>query len=133
MLLLSKVQDGYMGNPTPKGIKRAVAPTISDALKIIQESKLFIGISSGLSWLSWAAGTDTILISGFTDVFMEPMNGIRRVINEDVCHGCWSYYIFNPGDWNWCPVHKGTDRQFECSKTITSEQVINEIKPALKL
>jgi FkbM family methyltransferase len=31
------------------------------------------------------------------------------------------------GDWNWCPLHKGTDRQFECTKQITSEMVIKEI------
>jgi hypothetical protein len=73
------------------------------------------------------------LISGFTDKHFEPINGIRRIINEDVCHGCWSTHMFDKGDWNWCPLHKGTERQFECTKTITSEQVIKEIKSALKL
>jgi hypothetical protein len=37
-------------------------------------------------------------------------------------------YKFDKGDWNWCPVHKGTDRQFECHKSITSEMVIKQIK-----
>jgi len=131
VILLSKEPDGYMGNKSPNGVKRVSTPSILDALKVLQESKLFIGIGSGLSWLSWAAGTETILISGFTDIFVEQLNDIRRVINEDVCHGCWSKYSFDPGDWNWCPVHKGTDRQFECSKMISSEQVINEIKSIL--
>jgi FkbM family methyltransferase len=31
------------------------------------------------------------------------------------------------GDWNWCPLHKNTDRMFECTKEITSEMVILEI------
>lgn len=131
--LLSKEIDGYMGNIHPHGITKKNAPTPLDALKVLQESELFIGISSGLSWLSWAAGTKTILISGFTDVYTEPMEGITRIINKDVCNSCWNTHAFDPGDWNWCPVHKGTERQFECSKTITSEEVIEKIKIELGL
>jgi autotransporter strand-loop-strand O-heptosyltransferase len=130
--LLSKEVDGYMGNKNPKGVIKIDTPTTEDVLKVIQESELFIGISSGLAWLSWAAGTETILISGFTYKYIEPLDGIRRIINENVCHGCWSDFIFNPGNWNWCPMHEGTSRQFECSKSITSKQVIDEIKLILK-
>jgi hypothetical protein len=35
------------------------------------------------------------------------------------------------GDWNWCPDHKGTERQFECTKSITSEMVIKELEKFL--
>ena len=28
----------------------------------------------------------------------------------------------------WCPEHKGTDRQFECTKSITSEIAIKSIE-----
>ena len=131
--LLSSEIDGYMGNKNPEGVIKIQNKKIEDILKIIQESELFIGISSGLAWLSWGGGTDTILISGFTDDYTEPRNGVRRIINKNVCNSCWNKYDFNPGDWKWCPVHKGTDRQFECSKTITSAQVISEIKLALKI
>ena len=53
-----------------------------------------------------------------------------RIVNENVCHGCWNKaeYKFDKSDFNWCPLHKGTDRMFECQKSITSEMVINEIK-----
>jgi len=129
--LLSREDDGYMGNNNPKNVTRIRSGSIENIIKIIQESELFIGISSGLSWISWAVGTETILISGFTDVITEPMKGIRRIINKNVCNGCWNKYDFDGGDWNWCPVHKGTDNEFECSKSITSEQVIKEIKSAL--
>jgi autotransporter strand-loop-strand O-heptosyltransferase len=131
--LLSSEIDGYMGNKNPEGVIKIQNKKIEDILKIIQESELFIGISSGLSWLAWGARTETILISGFTDDYTEPTIGVRRVINKNVCHGCWSNYDFDPGDWNWCPVHKGTDRQFECSKTISPSQVINEIRFALQI
>jgi len=129
--LLSREEDGYMGNKNPKNVTKIRPGSIENIMTIIQESELFIGLSSGLSWLSWAVGTETILISGFTDAYTEPRNGVKRIINENVCHGCWNRHKFDAGDWNWCPDHKGTDRQFECTREITSEQVITEIKKVI--
>jgi autotransporter strand-loop-strand O-heptosyltransferase len=126
--LLSREEDGYMGNKNPKGITQQPIGSLETIMKTLQESELFIGISSGLSWLSWATETPTIIISGFTDVDLEPLDGVTRIINKNVCNSCWSKHEFNPGDWNWCPELKDTERQFECSKSITSEQVIDEIK-----
>jgi autotransporter strand-loop-strand O-heptosyltransferase len=125
--LLSREEDGYMGNRNPSGVVTQPSGPLKDVMKVIEESELFIGISSGLSWLSWAIGTPTIIISGFTDKFTEPTDGVIRIINKDICNSCWSNYDFDPGDWNWCPVHKGTDKQFECTKNITSKMVIDEI------
>ena len=126
--LLSKEENGYMGNTHPTGITLQPQGSLDKLIKTLQESELFIGISSGLSWLSWATETPTVIISGFTDVDLEPLNGVTRIINKNVCNSCWSKHEFNPGDWNWCPELKDTERQFECSKSITSEQVIDEIK-----
>jgi hypothetical protein len=41
-------------------------------------------------------------------------------------------FKFDKGDWNWCPEHKGTERQHECHKLITSEMVINQIQDLIK-
>lgn len=127
VILLSREEDGFMGNNNPSGVIRHQPGSLENVMKVLQESELFIGLSSGLSWLAWACEVPTVLISGFTDDDLEPKKGIYRVINKSVCHGCWSKHDFDAGDWNWCPEHKGTQRQFECSKTITSEMVINEI------
>jgi len=97
-------------------------------LKVLQESHFFIGISSGLSWLAWSSGIPVVLISGFTDVYLEPFNNINRIMNKDVCNSCWHTHKFDSGNWNWCPIHENTDRQFECSKEITPQQVIGEIE-----
>ena len=129
--LLSKEEDGYMGNIHPKGITQQPAGDLEEVIKSLQESELFIGISSGLSWLAWAAETPTILISGFTDDTLEPTKGVSRLSNKDVCHNCWGRFEFDPGDWNWCPDHKGTSRQFECSKNISTDNVIKEINRLL--
>jgi len=126
--LLSREEDGYMGNKNPKGVIQQPKGTLKELIKVLQESEMFIGISSGLSWLSWASGTPTVIISGFTDEDLEPTKGTIRVINKNVCNSCWSTHEFDPGDWNWCPIHKGSKRQFECSKTITSGDVLKKIE-----
>jgi autotransporter strand-loop-strand O-heptosyltransferase len=133
VLLLSKEGDGYMGNKHPTGVEKIEEGPIENIIDILQRSKLFIGISSGLSWLSWATNTPTCIISGFTFDYTEPSgDGIIRISTpEGKCSGCCNTHKLDAGDWNWCPEHKGTDRQFECSKSITSEMVIEKIKDLL--
>ena len=84
----------------------------------------FVGGSSGLAWLAWAAGCPVVMISGFT----HPTNEFAtpgRVINWHVCNSCWNdpRHRFDHADYLWCPRHKGTDRAFECSRHITVRQV----------
>jgi autotransporter strand-loop-strand O-heptosyltransferase len=130
--LLSREEDGYMGNKHPKGITTQPKGSLKDLIKVLQESEFFIGISSGLSWLSWASETPTVIISGFTDVDLEPLNGVTRIINKNVCNSCWSNHEFDPGNWNWCPILERTDKQFECSKTITGDDVIKELNNLIR-
>jgi autotransporter strand-loop-strand O-heptosyltransferase len=133
VMLISKESDGYMGNSHPIGIEKLESGPIENVIETLQKSKLFIGIGSGLSWLSWATGTTTCIISGFSYDYTEPSgNGVVRVSTPpNFCTGCFNDDKLDPGDWNWCPKHKGTDRQFECSKSITSQMVIDKISPYL--
>ena len=102
--------------------------SMTNTMSVIYNSRFFIGLSSGLSWLAWALDVPVIMISNFTDKHHEFT--CHRPVNTNVCHGCWNdpQYKFDKGDWDWCPVHKGTDRQFECQKSITPEMVIEQIK-----
>jgi autotransporter strand-loop-strand O-heptosyltransferase len=95
----------------------------------LKHCEFFIGLSSGLSWLSWVTGKKTIMISGFTKPFCEFISDNIRIHNDTVCNGCMNdiRYEFDRGDWDWCPVNKYTEKMFECSKNITPEQVINKI------
>ncbi len=98
----------------------------------ILNADAFIGIGSGLSWLSWALNTKTILISGFSENYSE-MNSCERIFptTPDICKGCYNYQRLDPSDWEWCPEHKGTFRQFECTKSILPSTVIKSINQQL--
>jgi autotransporter strand-loop-strand O-heptosyltransferase len=128
--LLSKEQDGYMGNKNPVGVITTNEKTLEEIIPLLLGSKGFIGLSSGITWLSWALNVPTVMISGFSEPYQEMMD-VERVINEEVCHGCFARHLFDKGDWNWCPDHKGTERQFECSKSITFEMVRPKIDKIL--
>ena len=104
--------------------------SIENTMRVIHHSEFFIGLSSGLSWLAWGLGKHVVMISNFTEPDHEFTTNCTRIINKSVCNGCWNNpnFKFDRGDWNWCPVHKGTERQFECHKSITPEMVINQIQ-----
>ena len=134
VVLISREDSGFMGNIHPTGIRKLPSGPIEDAISEISKSEAFIGIGSGLSWLSWAIGTPTILISGFSHDYTEPLTNTARICSPaGKCAGCFNTHRLDPSDWNWCPVHKGTDRQFECSKLITADSVISQLKKILGL
>ena len=127
VVMISKEEDGYMGNAYPKGIETLKDNSIEAVIEVLQSCRMLIGVSSGLSWLAWAVGADTCLISGMTEPKSEFTPTVRIYTKEGVCRGCFNKEKLDPGDWNWCPNHKGTPRQFECTKTITGMDVIQEI------
>jgi len=96
----------------------------------IKHSEFMVTIGSGLSWVAWATGKKVVMISGFSKPFCEFQSNCYRVINKNSCNGCFNdlKYEFNKGDWDWCPAHKGTNRHFECTKTITPDMVIEQIQ-----
>jgi autotransporter strand-loop-strand O-heptosyltransferase len=126
-IIYSKENDGYMGNHHPNGVTVFEGNGLQSVIDSMSNCEFFVGLSSGLSWLAWACELPVVLISGFSEKWTETTLDTYRVINENVCHGCFNKERLEAGDWNWCPLHKGTDRQFECTKQITSEMVIKEI------
>lgn len=118
-------EETQLQNIINKTGKLPIEERISDLL----QCEFFIGLGSGLSWLSWALDKPTVMISGFSQPFCEFSDKTLRIINKDVCHGCFNdpAHKFDRGDWWWCPVHKGTDRYFECTRTIKPEDVFIQI------
>ena len=99
----------------------------------LYHADLFIGLGSGLSWLNWALEKHTIMINGFSDKNHEFTSRVTRIMNDDACFPCWTNrnFVFDAGDWNWCPIHKGTDKQHICQKSITPMQVFRVVKNRL--
>lgn len=124
------VGHGYVWNKFPDGAEDFTgAKPLSERAAMLRHAEFFVGLSSGLSWLAWGAGTPVVLISGFTLPICE-FSTPYRVINTHGCYGCWDAMEcrFDHKDYYWCPRHKDTDRQFECTRLITGKQVIGTIE-----
>jgi autotransporter strand-loop-strand O-heptosyltransferase len=121
---------GIMYTHLPHGVEDQTGDKpLAERARWLRHADFFVGLSSGLSWLAWAAGTPVVLISGFTlpsNEFGTPY----RIINWHTCNGCWndSQLRFNHSDFLWCPRQAGTQRQFECTRLITSIHVIRVIE-----
>jgi autotransporter strand-loop-strand O-heptosyltransferase len=116
---------GLVWNHIPNGAEDETGDRpLAERARWLKHAEFFIGLSSGLSWLAWALGRPVVMISGFT----HPLNEFAtpyRVINYHTCNSCWNdpQQRFDHKDFLWCPRHKDTPRQFECSRLITVEQV----------
>jgi autotransporter strand-loop-strand O-heptosyltransferase len=116
-----------------RGVEKIKNTSIENTMNYIHHSEFFVGLSSGLSWLAWGLGKKVVMISNFTDENHEFSSNCIRIVNKSVCNGCWNKpeFKFDKGDWNWCPVHKNTPKQFECHKSITPKMVIEQLKGLL--
>jgi autotransporter strand-loop-strand O-heptosyltransferase len=117
---------GLVWNHIPNGAEDETGDRpLAERARWLRHASAFVGLSSGLAWLAWAARTPVVMISGFT----HPTNEFTtpyRIINWHACNSCWNdvRVRFDHKDFFWCPRHVGTERQFECTRLITAEQVI---------
>jgi autotransporter strand-loop-strand O-heptosyltransferase len=116
---------GLVWNHIPHGAEDQTGDQpLAERARWLRHADFFVGLSSGLAWLAWACRTPVVMVSGFThenNEFATPY----RVINYHACNGCWNdvRHRFDHQDFFWCPRHKDTPRQFECTRLITPEQV----------
>jgi len=98
----------------------------NEVFDCLYHAEFFVGLSSGLSWVNWALNKKTVMIAGFSENDHEFTTNVIRVSNN-LCIKCWNdpVLVFDNGDWDWCPVYKGTERQHICQKSITPLQVFN--------
>jgi autotransporter strand-loop-strand O-heptosyltransferase len=121
---------GLIWNHIPHGVEDETGDRpLQERARWLKHAEFFVGLSSGLSWLAWASGIPVVLISGFTHPTNE-FDTPYRVINYHACNSCWNdvRVRFDHKDFLWCPRHKDTSRQFECTRLITGEQVKGAIK-----
>ncbi len=120
--------DSKLGGTLTGVIDKSGNYSLEDRANDLMNSEGFIGLGSGLSWLSWSLNTPTILISGFSEPYSE-FEDCERIFTPDngTCSGCFNREKLDPGDWEWCPEHKNTDKMFECTKEITPSKVKESI------
>lgn len=109
--------------------------TLQDRIDIIKDCQFFIGMSSSMAVLAWLCNVDVVMLCNLTypgNQFYTPY----RVTAYNCCYGCWHNVDKQPIIRGTKKVFDcdfvGTDRQYQCSKRITSLQVINTIKMLIK-
>ena len=93
---------------------------LAERVTLLRGASFFIGLPSGLSWLAWACGIPVILISGFTDSYVEFDTPYRVSPPPGVCHGCWGTRDHRNSDFDVCVA----GRENECTKSITPYMVL---------
>ena len=107
---------------------------IESRINDLKYADFFIGLNSGMSWLSWMIGTPTISIVNLQPPeLLIPADKIvsrskNHQYNENICTDCCLEYPFKRDMWLFCPRHNNTEREFECSTTITPKMVISKVK-----
>jgi ADP-heptose:LPS heptosyltransferase len=109
-------------------VKRNGDYPLSDRMWYLKHCEFFVGLGSGLSWLSWACGAKTVMIGGFSEEWYEFQEDNIRIINRDTCTGCFNspehadklccYHV------TLCPENKN----FECSRKISPKMVLDKIR-----
>lgn len=129
VVVVQKEPLDYMDNKMLKNVEHPVISDVHQAIHWLNHCEFYIGLSSGFSWLSWALNKNVIMISGFSSPEAE-FNNPHRIINKNVCNGCWnkSDVKFDRNNWLWCPENKS----FECSKSISFDMVKEKIDKILK-
>ena len=121
------------GNPEENdfidGVRNIFDEPILEVINYLYHADIFIGLGSGLSWLNWSIGKHTYMINGFAKDGHEFTENVTRIYNQNICISCWTdeVFVFDSGDWDWCPVYKGTKKQHICQKSITPQQVFEKL------
>jgi autotransporter strand-loop-strand O-heptosyltransferase len=108
--------------------------SLPSVMNYLHHAEFYIGLSSGISWLSFAMRKKVFMIANFSTKDHEFQTDCIRITDESVCHGCWNNpaFRFNKGDFFWCPNHEDTPQAFECHKSISAERVISIIQKETK-
>jgi autotransporter strand-loop-strand O-heptosyltransferase len=118
-------------DPKPSALNNIIkmnGRSIEESIAVMQYAEFNISVASGSAWLAWALDVKPVIISGFTEPYSE-MTDCIRIINEQVCHGCYNdqHVQFDRGNWRWCP----RNNNFDCSTKITPDMVKQAIAPLI--
>jgi len=93
-------------NEMPNGVIDKTGVSIEDAMSLLYYADFHMGVSSGLSWLSWSVGTPVLLVSSWSKSFAEFQSGCVRVhCDDDDWSGSFNddKFKLDAANWNWNP------------------------------
>jgi len=127
------IQNHFNESPSKSVKKNGLS--LEDTINYLYHCEMFIGLSSGLSWLSQSIKKPTVIISNVTSKDHEYIDDrTLRIYEESVCHGCFHKYPFDASDWLWCPVYRNDEmKRFICTKAITPESIMEQIEKFYKI
>ena len=69
------------------------------------------------------------MINNFLPLGYEFTKNLTKLEDASVCNNCWikKEFTFDPGNWDWCPINQGTEKQHICQKTIETDRVYQEV------
>jgi len=114
----------------PSASKNKTGLPLRTVASYINKSLFFMGLSGGLSWLAWALNKPVVMVVGPISERYHFKNPYL-IQNKNVCHACWDNHDMGFEDqrnWYWCPENK----DFECTRQITPEMVIDKINLILE-
>jgi len=125
---------GIHGNTIPYGAEDFTGnKPLQERVDLLAHADFFIGLTSGLSWLAWGVGIPVIMVVGYTapgTEFYTPY----RVQHFHTCNSCCNDMSLTHkyNDFGYCPKHGNTDREFECTRFISTEFVTATIDKVIK-
>lgn len=107
----------------PEGAEDFTGPhDLAERADMLYHAEFFVGLSSGLAWLSRAVGCPVVLIGGFSRPWHE-FPEAYRVGNMRLCNGCCNDLRLNFKE-GICQRQKKASEEFlQCSKKITPQMV----------
>ena len=128
--------NGECWNTIPNGVIDKTSCSIEEAINLLSYADFHIGVSSGLSWISWSVGIPVLLVSSWSKSFTEFQSNCVRVHADD---SDWSGSFndikvrLDSGNWNWNPYKEcKTMEDWYDFEPITFDQVINGLNRIIK-
>jgi autotransporter strand-loop-strand O-heptosyltransferase len=107
-----------------KNIIDATGNDISVTMGNLMGAEYHIGLASGLCWLAWALNKQVVMISGFSEKWVEFQSGNIRIEGTGPCVGCLNNIFFPSRCWD---ENCFTDSDYSCTKDITPQSVFERL------
>lgn len=121
-------------NTIPSKSENYTGKPLDEVMNLIYHAEFHIGISSGLSWLSWAMKKPTVMVSSFSKPFCEFTTNCYRVYKDSVKSGYFNddRYRFKQDEWSWNPIVKCESLDdWDRFEPITTDDVLEKVKELL--